>query len=414
MSSLRGQRVLLGVAGGVAAYKSVYLARRLLETGAEVRVVMTPAALSFVGQQTFAAVTGCAVVTSLFGPDLVSPHTEAAVWADLVVVAPTTATTLGKLVSGIADDALVATLLATKAPVVLVPAMHTEMWEHPATQRNVERLAADGYRFLGPVAGELAGGDEGMGRLMEPDDIVAALERSLIGAIGQDRQDENGSVEQDLAGYRVLVTAGGTREAIDPVRFIGNRSSGKMGHAIAAAAAGRGALVTLVTTTLLPVSPTIAVVNVESAEEMAVAVDNSQADVVVMAAAVADFRPAQPAAGKLMRSDGPPQINLVRTPDILASVVARNDRPYVVGFAAETGSLERAGRKATEKGVDLLVANDVAAAGSGFGTETNQVSIFYPDGNSQEWPLMSKGDVAQRLWDLIRDELGRRQPVRSV
>ncbi|MGH8912382.1 MAG: bifunctional phosphopantothenoylcysteine decarboxylase/phosphopantothenate--cysteine ligase CoaBC, partial [Acidimicrobiia bacterium] len=215
---LRGRRVVLGVAGGVAAYKSVYLARRLVEAGAEVRVVMTEAAGRFVGAQSFAAVTGTHPLTDLFEADSVSPHTDLARWADLVIVAPATAATLARLAQGLSDEVLSATLLATRAPVLVAPAMHTEMWEHPATQRNMAVIAADGHHVIGPFPGELAGGDFGVGRVAEPEEIVSAAA---------------GLFDQPLSGISVLVTAGGTREAVDPVRYLGNRSSGKMGHAIA-------------------------------------------------------------------------------------------------------------------------------------------------------------------------------------
>jgi phosphopantothenoylcysteine decarboxylase / phosphopantothenate---cysteine ligase len=385
---LSGRRVVLGVAGGVAAYKAVYLARRLSEAGAEVRVVMTASATRFVGPQTFAAVTGVHPLTDLFGADSVSPHTDLAHWAELVVVAPATAATLARLAAGLSDEVLSATLLATRAPVLLAPAMHTEMWEHPATQRNIAQVSTDGHHLVGPIRGELAGGDVGPGRMAEPEDIIRAASALF---------------EQPLAGLTVLVTAGGTREAIDPVRYLGNRSSGKMGHAIAAEAARRGARVELVTASSLPVGPEITVHRVESAQDMLEAVDAIKPDVAVFAAAVADFRPARAAATKLARAEGPPTITLEPTPDILASVVARGDDTYTVGFAAETGGVERAMEKAREKGVDLLVYNDVTEAGSGFETDTNRVIIVGPDGSSEEWPLLPKVEVASRLWDLISE-----------
>ena len=388
---LAARRVLLGVSAGVAAFKSAYLARRLVEAGAELRVVMSGSASHFVGAQTFAAISGHHPLVDLFGDERVSPHTELGRWAELVVVAPATATTLARLAHGLADDALSATLLATGAPVLLAPAMHTEMWEHPATRRNVASLIADGYRLVGPVLGDLAGGDVGMGRMAEPEEIVAELERMA---------------RRDLEGLSVLVTAGGTREAIDPVRFLGNRSSGKMGHAIAVEAARRGAAVDLVTTSDLEAPAPIRVHRVESAQEMADAVAGIVADVAVLAAAVADFRPAQASGEKLARGAGPPPLALEPTPDILASVVARRDGTFTVGFAAETGGVERAVAKAAAKGVDLLVYNDVTEAGSGFGTDTNRVSIVSRDG-VEEWPLLPKREVAARLWDLIAARLSR-------
>jgi len=385
---LRGRRIVLGVAGGIAAFKAVYLARRLIERGAEVRVVMTAGATKFVGPQSFAAITGTPPITSLFGADLISPHTELARWADCLVIAPATANLIAQVANGHSSNALAATALAADVPVVLAPAMHTEMWEHPAVQRNIATLEKDGVILVGPTSGELAGGDAGVGRMVEPEEIVAATESAF---------------DQSMGGWHVVISAGGTREAIDPVRYIGNRSSGKMGYAIADAASRRGARVTLVTTSTLAPPPNVTVVPVESAEEMAAAIWDitPEADVVVMAAAVADFRPARIADAKLARVDGPPEIRLEPTPNILAGVVERRNRATVVGFAAETGSLDRATGKAMTYGVDLLVANDVAAEGSGFGTETNQVTFIGPDGSQEPQPLVSKADVAEALCDRL-------------
>ncbi len=386
MSLLAGRRVVLAVTGGVAAYKSAFLCRLLIEEGAVVRVVMTDDATNFVGATTFAAITGHPVVRSLFESDLVSPHTDLGRWADLVIVAPATAATLARLAAGMSEEVVSATLLATRAPVLVAPAMHTEMWEHPATQRNVSVLQHDGVTIVGPESGALAGGDVGPGRMAEPEEILAAAAAML---------------PSPLRGLRVLVTAGGTREPIDPVRYIGNRSSGKMGHAVADEAAKRGAEVTLVTTSGLSTHPAVTVVQVESAQEMADAVASIPADVAVMAAAVADFRPAVPAPGKLVRGDGPPELSLEPTPDVLASVAGRTDRPFLVGFAAETGDLSRAVDKARMKKVDLMVANDVTEDGAGFGTDTNRVTIVTPDGLTETWQIMAKTEVARRLWDLI-------------
>jgi phosphopantothenoylcysteine decarboxylase/phosphopantothenate--cysteine ligase len=386
---IRGRRVLLAVTGGVAAYKSAILARRLIEAGAEVEVLLTDSAQEFIGSRTFAAITGRPAHTSLFDEGTVSPHTELARWCDFVVVAPATASTIGKVAQGISSDLVPATILATTAPVLFAPAMHTEMWEHPATQRNVATLKEFGYSLVGPESGALAGGDVGVGRVAEPEAIVEAVETLL---------------NPDPDAPRVLITAGGTREPVDPVRFIGNRSSGKMGHAIADAAVRRGCHVTLVTTSDVPVLPGVKVVAVETADEMQAAVSGEDADIAVMSAAVADFKPADPADLKIPRAHGIQTIELTSTPDILASVVARQVRPFVVGFAAETGGLERGIAKARSKGVDLLVYNDVTEPGSGFGTDTNRVVIIGPEGETEKWPLLSKHEVASRLIDRVLAE----------
>jgi len=388
---LAGRRIVLGVTGGVAAYKAAYLARRLIERGAVVRTVMTDAATQFLGPHTMAALTGTRPVTDLFDAEDVSPHTTLGRWADAVVVAPATAATIARLANGLSDDAVSTTVLASGAPIVIAPAMHTEMWQHPATVVNVERLESFGYHIVGPEAGHLAGGDTGPGRLAEPEQIADAVAAVLPGG--------------PLTGLEVLVTAGGTREPIDRVRYLGNRSSGKMGNAIATTAARRGATVTLVTAGPGIDHPRVTTVPVESAEEMAEAAWSvaGTVDVAVMAAAVADFRPATPIAGKLRRSDGPPTIELEPTPDVLRGIAGMDRRPFLVGFAAEVGNLDEAVEKARRKGVDLLVANDVAAPGSGFGTDTNQVTLILPDGTSEPWHLMSKADVSERLWDRISE-----------
>jgi len=370
----------------VAAYKSAYLARRLVEAGAEVRVALTESALEFIGAQTFAAITGENPFTSLFGATTVSPHTELGGWADLLIVAPATASTIGKVANGISSDLVSATLLATRAPVLLAPAMHTEMWEHPATRRNMKIIEGFGYHVVGPNEGDLAGGDAGVGRVAEPEEIVEAA-NTILGGEGRGRQ--------------VLVTAGGTREPIDPVRFLGNRSSGKMGHAIADEAVRRGYDVTLVTTADLGVHPAVKVVRVETADEMLEAVSGTQPDIAVMAAAVADFKPATTFGSKIARADGLPSIDLANTPDILASVVSRLPRPFTVGFAAETGGVDRAIEKARSKDVDLLVYNDVTEPGSGFGTDTNRVVIIDREGHTEELPLLPKPEVAARLMDRV-------------
>ncbi len=387
---LSQRRVVLAVTGGVAAYKSAILARRLIEAGATVRVAMSSSSQEFVGAQTFAAITGDKPTLDLFDEEMVSPHTELARWADVVVVAPATAATLSRAAHGLSEDLISALLLATEAPLLFAPAMHTEMWENAATKRNVSLLKADGHHFIGPNHGELAGGDVGAGRVAEPNEIVAAVGRLFSpGGLGRS----------------VLITAGGTKEPIDPVRYIGNRSTGKMGHAIATEAARRGYDVTLVTTSGIPVAGSVKVIQVETADEMLDAVEGVAPDIAVMAAAVADFKPASASESKMARKDGLGSLNLAPTPDILASVVARKTPPITVGFAAETGDVSRAIEKAKTKGVDLLVYNNVAEPGSGFGTDTNRVTFIGSDGEVEELPMLPKTDVAARLWDRIEELL---------
>jgi len=394
---LEGRRVVLGVSGGIAAYKAIEVCRRLVDQGAHVVPVMTRGATRFVGETTFSALASEPVHRSLFDDVDPIPHTRLGQAADVVVVAPATARVIGAYAAGISNDLLTATLLATEAPVVVCPAMHTEMWRHPAVQDNIATLARRGVHIVGPEEGRLAGGDTGEGRLASPDAIVAGVEAAL-------------GATRDLAGLHVVVTAGGTREPIDPVRFVGNRSSGKQGHALADEAAARGAKVTLVTTVALPLPAGVDVVRVETAAQMdeAVRAVASGADVVVMAAAVADFRPRRVADTKLARADGL-TLELEPTSDILAEAAtlarAESDdpqgRPLIVGFAAETGSLERAEQKAVRKGVDLLVANDVSEPGSGFGTDTNRVTIIEPGRAPEPWPLAGKSQVAHDLLDRL-------------
>jgi phosphopantothenoylcysteine decarboxylase / phosphopantothenate---cysteine ligase len=391
---LARRRVVLAVTGGVAAYKSAYLARRLIEAGAEVRVALSRSALEFVGPQTFAAITGSNPYTDLFGEQEVSPHTELARWADIIVIAPATAATIARVAHGLSEDLISATVLASERPVLIAPAMHTEMWENAATRRNVAQLQADGYHLVGPTSGDLAGGDVGMGRVAEPEEVVEAV-GSILGAGG--------------GGRTVLVTAGGTREPVDPVRYLGNRSSGRMGHAIADEAARRGYQVTLVTTSDLPAHSSVKIVRVETADEMEAAVSAVEVEIAVMAAAVADFKPAAPSDSKLSRSGDLDAIDVVATPDILAGVVSRPDPPITIGFAAETGGVERAIEKAKRKGVDLLVYNNVSEPDSGFGTETNRVVFISDTGELDPQPLLTKEDVASKLWDRIDGLVGARR-----
>lgn len=389
---LEGRRIVLGVSGGIAAYKAIEVCRRLVDGGAHVVPVLTRGATRFVGETTFSALASEPVRTSLWHDGDPIPHTRLGQSADLVVVAPATARVLGSYAAGISSDLLTATLLATEAPVVVCPAMHTEMWRHPAVRDNVATLRRRGVHIVDPEEGRLAGGDVGAGRLAAPATIVAAVESVLAAG-------------RDMAGLRVVVTAGGTREPIDPVRFLGNRSSGKQGHALADEAAARGAKVTLVTTTQLPVPPGADVVRVETAAEMhdAVTAVAETADVVVMAAAVADFRPARVADQKIKKAGGVPEIVLEPTVDILAGLGRRKPPGQtLVGFAAETHDLrENAAAKLLGKGADLLVANDVTAPGAGFEHDTNHVVILDADGTEREVPLADKRAVAHAVFNAV-------------
>ena len=389
-ASIHGRRIVLGVCGGIAAYKAVEVCRRLVDGGAHVVPVLTAGARRFVGEVTFSALASEPARTSLWDDADPIPHTHLGQTADLILVAPATARLLGSYAGGISNDLLTATLLATRAPVVVCPAMHTEMWEHPAVQENLATLRRRGVHVVDPGVGRLAGGDLGAGRLAAPADIVAAVTACLA---------QRGS----LGGRRVVVTAGGTREPIDPVRFIGNRSSGKQGYAIAAEAVARGAAVTLVTTVERAAPAGATVLDVETAEEMSTAVRAAaaDADIVVMAAAVADFRPKAPAGDKLKKSDGVPDIVLEPTPDILAGLGrARRPGQVLVGFAAETRDPRaNAAAKLTAKGIDLVVANDVSAPGVGFAHDTNSVVILGADGSEQDVPLTTKRSVAAAVLD---------------
>jgi phosphopantothenoylcysteine decarboxylase/phosphopantothenate--cysteine ligase len=415
---LAGRLIGLGVCGSIAAYKSVELVRLLRGEGADVVVMMTPAAAAFVGPLTFEALTGHAVETDVLGllPDRRIGHIVVADTADALVIAPATARWLGAMANGIASDTVTAACLASSAPVVVAPAMDGDMWTHRATRDNVERLQRDfGYALVPPEIGSLASGQSGIGRLADlpliVDAVVVAIgDRPVRAADPAVRPPRTAPVrDADLEGRHVVVSAGGTAEAIDPVRFIGNRSTGKMGVAVAEAALARGARVTIVAGRVeVPLPAAAEIVRAESTAAMRLAVLDAvfghRADVLVMAAAVADFRPVHAADTKLTR-DGSLMLELEPTEDILAEVGARakeaEPRPVIVGFAAETGSLERAPAKLRRKGADLLVANDLAEAGSGFGTDTNRVSILAADGSRDDLPLLTKREVAERLLDRV-------------
>ncbi|MEI7591765.1 MAG: bifunctional phosphopantothenoylcysteine decarboxylase/phosphopantothenate--cysteine ligase CoaBC [Actinomycetes bacterium] len=388
---LAGRTVVLGVSGGIAAYKAVEVCRRLVDAGAHVAPVMTRGATKFVGATTFSALASEPVQTSLFDERDPIPHTRLGQMADLIVVCPATARLIGDYAAGISHDLLTATLLATRAPVLLCPAMHTEMWEHPAVQENLDTLRRRGVFIVPPAEGRLAGGDVGAGRLADPVEIVAAAEAILAPG--------------DLAGLRVLITAGGTREAIDPVRVITNRSSGKQGHALAERALMRGAKVTLVTASDLPIPVGVDAIEVVSAADMqdAVLPRSLDHDVVIMAAAIADFRPAAVAPRKLKKADGPPVLLLEETHDFLVDLGSMKPASQtLVGFAAETDDLRRSARmKLERKGLDLIVANDVSAPGVGFEHDTNQVVIMDASGIDHDVPLGDKRVIADAILDAI-------------
>ena len=400
--------IALGVTGGIGAYKAVEIARGLQKNGHEVVAVMTRSARRFVGPLTFEAITRREVITDQFKPGANADieHIAIASGIDLLLVAPATANTIAKFANGLADDFLSALFTATRAPVLVAPAMNTNMFEHPAVVKNMETLIARGVHVVDPGSGYLACGWIGKGRLAEPDEVVAAAEQVL---------HQSGSTA--LAGRRVLVTAGPTYEDIDPVRYVGNRSSGRMGYAIAAEALRRGATVTLVTGPTHLTPPMAAdVIKVRSAAEMHAAVmrTSEHADVVIMAAAVADYAPVQAAAEKIAKSEAPMTLTLQRTPDILADLgraaTRRANPPVLVGFAAETGDLiAKAREKRVRKNADLIVANDVSEPGAGFDVSTNVVTIVGPEGE-QTLPLQSKARIAEAILDRVEALVQSRAP----
>ena len=379
---------MLGVSGGIAAYKAIDICRRMVDAGAFVSPVLTEDALRFVGKLTFDALGSEPAQVELWGGANPIPHTKLGQAADLIVIAPATARILAKYAAGLSDDLLTATLLATRAPVLVCPAMHTEMWEHPSVQENLVTLRRRGVHVLEPESGRLAGGDSGAGRLADPGKVVDEAARVL-------------SIHWDLVGVRVLVSAGGTREPIDPVRFIGNRSSGKQGYAVAFEASERGAEVVIVSTVRLTPPPGARVVPVETAAEMhdAMMIEAETADVIVMSAAVADFRPTRVADVKIKKHGGAPEVTLEPTIDILAALGLRKRVGQVlVGFAAETNDLvANALDKVQRKNLDMIVANDVSAPGVGFEHETNAVTILDRLGGSESIALTDKRQIARRV-----------------
>jgi phosphopantothenoylcysteine decarboxylase/phosphopantothenate--cysteine ligase len=398
---LNSKRILLGVTGSIAAYKAVELLRELTKRGAEVQVVMTEAATKFVAPLTFETLSRQPVLLDMFSLAYGSHigHIEATARADLFVIAPATARTIARLALGLADDFLSCIYLASRCPVLAAPAMDCDMFEHPALQENLKRLRDRGVHIVEPDVGPLASGLVGRGRLAELSEILAAIERILVAV-------------QDLAGEVILVTAGPTREPLDPVRYLSNRSSGKMGYAIAEAAAARGARVILVSgpTALVPPQG-VDVIHVETAQQMhdAVLAKLTAATVVIKAAAVADYRPKQVAGRKLKKDEAVPEVTLESTPDILAEVGKRKGRRILVGFAAETEDLvENARKKLQRKHLDLMVANDVSQPGAGFDADTNAVKILDAQGKVEELPVQSKRSVADRVLDRVVELLRQR------
>ncbi|MET9857489.1 bifunctional phosphopantothenoylcysteine decarboxylase/phosphopantothenate--cysteine ligase CoaBC [Streptomyces sp. NPDC006450] len=399
-------KVVLGVSGGIAAYKACELLRRLTESGHDVRVVPTAASLNFVGEATWAALSGNPASTEVWESVHEVPHVRIGQTAELVVVAPATADMLAKAAHGLADDLLTNTLLTARCPVVFAPAMHTEMWEHPATQENVATLRRRGAVVIEPAVGRLTGKDTGKGRLPDPEEIFEVCVRVLA----------RGVSEPDLAGRHVVISAGGTREPLDPVRFLGNRSSGKQGYALARTAVARGARVTLVSANAALADPAgVDLVRVGTALQLREAVLKAaaDADAVVMAAAVADFRPAEYAGGKIKKKDGqdPAPVALVRNPDILAEISADRAREgqVVVGFAAETDDVLANGRsKLLRKKCDLLVVNEVGEAKT-FGSEENEAVILSSDGSELAVPYGPKETLADVIWDQVAPRIGARR-----
>ena len=400
VGTLAGRRIVLGVTGGIAAYKAVEIASRLKKAGADVRVIMTRAATSFVTPLTFREITAQPVTETMWGEPLHHvEHIALAEFAELVLVAPATANFIAKAAAGMADDMLTTCVLATRAPLLIAPAMNTGMWENPVTQENVARLTARGTTVIPPAVGRLACGTTGAGRLPEPAEIVRFVEEYF-------------AHRQSLAGRRTLVTAAGTEEALDPVRFLGNRSTGRMGFEVAAEAARRGAEVILVAgPTPLTTPAGVQRVNVRSARDMhaAVLAEYDTVDAVIKAAAVADYRPAETAAHKIKKSDGELTLTLVRNPDILYELGQRKRHQILVGFAAETQNVaEYARGKLAKKNLDFIVANNVAEKDAGFGVPTNHVQIFYADGRAEDHPLMPKAELAGVILDRLEEAFQKR------
>ncbi len=397
MSPLHGKHIVLGICGGIAAYKSVSLLRLLVKAGAEVQVVITPAGKEFITPVTLSALSQKPVVSEFFTANTGEwhSHVDLGLWADCMVIAPATASSIGKMAHGIADNMLITTYLSAKSPVFLAPAMDLDMMAHPSTQANLQLLRSYGNHIIEPEVGYLASGLTGKGRMEEPEKIVEALEKFFVRS-------------QDMKGRKVLITAGPTYEKIDPVRFIGNYSSGKMGYALADECASRGAEVTLVSgpVSIIPENPDVAVVSVESAREMLAECEQRfpHTDVAIMCAAVADYAPAEVADAKIKREhQDVPVIRLVKNPDIAKTLgQVKKDGQTLVGFALETDhEIENATEKLARKNLDMIVLNSMRDKGAGFGTDTNKIAIITPDGCRADFPLKSKADVAKDIVDKI-------------
>jgi phosphopantothenoylcysteine decarboxylase / phosphopantothenate---cysteine ligase len=396
---LRGAHIVLGVTGSISCYKAVEVASRLVQAGAVVDVALTSHATEFVTPLTFRSITAREPYSDMWRPhgEFGEAHVELARRADAVLIAPATASCLARLAHGLADDMVALTAVATAAPLLIAPAMDAQMWEHPSTQANVATLRERGVQFLGPASGRLASGRIGAGRLVEPAEIVDHL-RARLARVGG-----------DYLGRKIVVSAGGTREAIDPVRYVGNRSSGKMGYALAEAARDRGAEVVIVSTVSQPIPATVRVISVESALQMqeAVLAECADADALIMAGAVADYRPASQVDHKIKREDtGDMSIDLIENPDIIASVPVQNAKPsglVKVAFAAETDDLlANAQRKLAKKGARFVVANDVTATDAGFGVDDNRVTMLDDEGGQQDYPLMSKYAVGHAILERLK------------
>ncbi len=397
---LKGKHIILGISGGIAAYKSVYLLRLLIKSGAEVQVVITPSGKEFITPVTLSALSGKPVISEFFTANTGEwhSHVDLGLWADAMVIAPATASTIAKMANGVADNMLITTYLSAKAPVFIAPAMDLDMFAHPTTQRNIALLKSYGNHIIEPTSGELASHLVGKGRMAEPESIVSQLEKFFC-------------QEKDLLGKHVLITAGPTYEKIDPVRFIGNYSTGKMGYALAEEAANRGAKVTLVSgpVALKANHPSINVIDVESANEMLNScIDNfPNADIAIMCAAVADYAPATPAEVKIKREkDEIPTITLIKNPDIAATLgKIKKPNQKLIGFALETNDENsNAKDKLQRKNLDAIVMNSLRDKGAGFGTDTNKITIFFADGSDIEYTTKPKNEVAADIIDAIIDK----------